>query len=102
MAWFFAIDENELNEGERKPLLVEGEKLLLLRQEGGFYAISNKCPHMDCPLSKGTLEGFVIKCPCHDWLFDVRSGEFLSAREIKIPAYDTKVAEGKVYVNMER
>lgn len=102
MAWFFTMDENELGDDEKKLLLVEGEKLLLLRQEGVFYAISNKCPHMDCPFSKGTLEGYVIKCPCHDWRFDIRSGEFLNAREIKVPVYETKVADGKVYVNMER
>lgn len=100
--WFFAIAENELDEGEKKPLLIEGDKLLLLRQGGDFYAISNKCPHMDCPLSKGTLNGYVIQCPCHDWQFDIRSGEFLNAEEIKVPAYETKAADGKIYVNMER
>jgi 3-phenylpropionate/trans-cinnamate dioxygenase ferredoxin subunit len=100
--WFFAIAENELDEGEKKPLLIEGDKLLLLRQEGHFYAISNKCPHMDCPLSKGILNGYVIQCPCHDWQFDIRSGEFLNAEEIKVQAYETKVADGKIYVNMER
>ncbi len=100
--WFFAIAENELDEGEKKPLLIEGDKLLLLRQGGEFYAISNKCPHMDCPLSKGTLNGYVIQCPCHDWQFDICSGEFLDAEEIKVPAYETKVADGKIYVNMER
>lgn len=100
--WFFAINESELNEGDKKPLLMEGNKILLLRQEGGFYAISNKCPHMECPLSKGDLEGYVIKCPCHDWRFDIRSGEFLDAKEITVSAYETKVDDGKVYINLER
>jgi 3-phenylpropionate/trans-cinnamate dioxygenase ferredoxin subunit len=101
-SWFFAINESELDEGEKKPLLLEGDKILLLRQGGGLYAISNKCPHMDCPLSKGTLNGYVIQCPCHDWQFDIRSGEFLNAGEIKVRAYETRVTDGKVYVNMER
>jgi 3-phenylpropionate/trans-cinnamate dioxygenase ferredoxin subunit len=100
--WFFAINESDLDDGEKKPVSMEGNKILLVRQAGGFYAISNKCPHMDCPLSKGILNEYAIQCPCHDWRFDIRSGEFLDAGEIKVPAYETKVDDGKVYVNLER
>ncbi|MDW7730813.1 MAG: Rieske (2Fe-2S) protein [Methanolobus sp.] len=100
-SWVFAIDENELDDGEKKPLLLESNAILLVRKDGDFYAMSNKCPHMGCPFSKGTLEGFIIKCPCHDWKFDIRSGEFLAASEIKTPVYDTKVSDGQVFVKME-
>jgi len=100
-SWIFAINENELNDGENKPLLLEGTAILLARQEGNFYAMSNKCPHMGCPFSKGTMEGFIVKCPCHDWEFDIRNGEFLTASEIKNHVYDTKISEGQVFVNME-
>ncbi|MBN2109745.1 MAG: Rieske (2Fe-2S) protein [Methanosarcinaceae archaeon] len=101
LPWVFAINENELADGEKKLLLLEDKTILLVRQEGNYYAMSNKCPHMGCPLSKGNLEGFIIKCPCHDWKFDVRSGEFLAAPEIKAPVYDTDISEGKVFVKMD-
>ncbi|MBN2487441.1 MAG: Rieske (2Fe-2S) protein [Methanosarcinaceae archaeon] len=99
-SWFYAIGENELIDGGKMPLSLEGNKILLIRQEGVFYAISNKCPHMGCPLSRGILDGHVIKCPCHDWQFDIRDGEFLSAREIKIPVFGTKVSDGRVFVKI--
>ncbi|WP_407355470.1 Rieske (2Fe-2S) protein [Methanolobus sp. WCC5] len=99
--WILAIKENELADGDKKALLLEGNKVLVLRIDGDFYAMSNKCPHMQCPLSKGTLEGYVIKCPCHDWKFDIRNGEFLDATEIKVPIYETSLMEGSVFVNME-
>lgn len=98
--WIFAIKEDELADGDKKALLLEGNKVLLLRKAGAFFAISNKCPHMECPLSKGTLDDHVIKCPCHDWRFDIRSGEFLDAKEIRVPVYETKVMEGSVFVNL--
>lgn len=99
--WILAIREDELPDGEKTALLLEGNKVLLLRKEGVFFAISNKCPHMECPLSKGTLEDYVIKCGCHDWKFDIRNGEFLDAIEIKVPVYETKVMDGSVFVNLE-
>jgi len=99
--WILAIQEDELHEGEKKALLLEGNKVLLLRKENTFFAMSNKCPHMGCPLSKGTLEEYVIKCPCHDWRFDIRSGEFVDAKEIRLPVYETKIVDGSVFINME-
>lgn len=98
--WIMAIKEDELPEGEKTALLLEGNKVLLLKKEGVFFAMSNKCPHMECPLSKGTLEQYLIVCPCHDWKFDIRNGEFLNAKEIKVPVYKTKVEDGSVFVNM--
>ncbi|WP_406660658.1 Rieske (2Fe-2S) protein [Methanolobus sp. ZRKC3] len=100
-SWIFVIDANELADGEKKPVLVEDNKILLIKTDGVFYAMSNKCPHMGCPLSKGVLEGSVITCSCHDWQFDVKSGQFLTAKEIKVPVYDTKVSDNKLFVNLE-
>ena len=56
---------------------------------------------MECLLSKGTLEGYTVKCPCHDWKFDIRTGEFVTAKEIIIPVYQTKTSEGNIYVNIK-
>ncbi|WP_342304062.1 Rieske (2Fe-2S) protein [Methanolobus sp. ZRKC5] len=98
--WIFAIKEDELADDEKKALLLEDDKVLLIRKDGLFFAISNKCPHMECPLSKGTLEQYILKCPCHDWRFDIRSGEFLDAKEIRVSVYETKLMDGGVFVNM--
>ncbi|WMW26056.1 Rieske (2Fe-2S) protein [Methanolobus sediminis] len=100
--WIFAIKKDDLGNGEKKPLLIEGNKLLVLRIDDDFFAMSNKCPHMECPLSKGTLEEYVIKCPCHDWRFDVREGKFLDAEEIRVPIYETRIMEEGVFVNLRK
>jgi nitrite reductase/ring-hydroxylating ferredoxin subunit len=51
-------------------------------------------------LAEGTLEGYTITCLCHDWRFDVRTGEFLYAKEIKIPKYELKRSEGRIFVKI--
>jgi nitrite reductase/ring-hydroxylating ferredoxin subunit len=99
--WVFAINVDEMVDSEKKPIVIEGNKLLLIKLGGQFYALSNKCPHMGCPLSKGVLEGSAIKCPCHDWEFDIKTGQFLAAKEIAVATYDTKVLEKKLFVNLE-
>lgn len=97
----FAIDMDDMVDGQMKPIALNGKKLLFIRLEGIFYSMSNKCPHMGCPLSKGTLKDDIIKCSCHDWQFNIKTGQFIAAKEITVAVYDTKVSENKVFVNLE-
>ncbi|MGB3906977.1 MAG: Rieske (2Fe-2S) protein [Methanomethylovorans sp.] len=99
--WVYALELAELADGEKKALVIGGQRIALIRKANEIFAISNKCVHMDCPLSRGELEGYIIKCPCHDWRFDIRSGEFLDAREIKVSVYELKLSDGKIYLKME-
>ncbi len=52
----------------------DGEKVAVAKVEGTFYAITDRCPHLGCSLSKGTLEGTTVTCPCHGSQFDIRDG----------------------------
>ncbi|WP_370572736.1 Rieske (2Fe-2S) protein [Methanomethylovorans sp.] len=99
--WVYALEEAELTDGEKKALVIDGQRIAVIKKSNALFAISNKCVHMECPLSKGELEGYVIKCPCHDWRFDIRTGEFLDATELTIPTYQLKVSDGKIFLKMQ-
>jgi 3-phenylpropionate/trans-cinnamate dioxygenase ferredoxin subunit len=66
---------DELKDGGKKKVSVEGQEILLARVGNSYYAVSNHCPHMGGDLSAGTLEGTVITCPRHGSQFDVRDGK---------------------------
>ena len=74
--------------------------------DGEFYALRNRCPHMDGPLcSAGTItgtsrarvradgvpevewerDGEIIACPWHRWEFEIRTGRtvFPSRRRVR-------------------
>ena len=94
------MDADRLGESEMAVVFPYGIPVLLVRKSGNVYAVSNKCAHLGCTLSRGTLVGLTVKCPCHDWMFDLRTGEFISAGEIRIPAYRSKVEGNKILVNL--
>ena len=100
-SWNFAIQAAELQ--ENSPILVapKGLPVLLIKEDGQIYALSNKCAHMGCGLEAGVVSDGTIQCPCHDWRYDLRTGEFLTAREIKVPIYELKIADGKIYINIQ-
>ena len=99
--WIFAAEESRLREGSLHPVFPKGLAILLIKKEGRVYAVSNKCAHMACGLSAGALKEYAVQCPCHDWRFDIRTGEFLNAREIKIPTYRLRAEGGKIFIHIE-
>lgn len=95
------LAEKELRNGTMKVVSVEGTPILFIRQEGKIFVINNRCPHMACGFSGGTLDGLVIVCPCHDWRFDLKTGEYEVEPSIKLTKYDWKIASGKIWVKLE-
>ena len=95
------LDEKELGEGKMNLVTVEGTPVLLIKQNGQIFAIDNRCPHMSCGFSGGTLDGLVIVCPCHDWRFSLETGEYEIEPFFKLTKYDWKVKSGKIWVKLE-
>jgi nitrite reductase/ring-hydroxylating ferredoxin subunit len=82
------LDEKELKEGEMKLISVEGISVFFIKQSGNIYVIDNRCPQMGCGFSGGTLDGFVIVCPCHDWRFNLETGEYEEDPSTKLIMYE--------------
>jgi len=100
--WIVVSDDVELAEGSMLPVYPLGINILLARVDGSVYALSGKCPHMACPLYSGTLVGDILTCPCHDWRFNIRTGEFLDAAELRLESYQTKLENGKLFVMLTK
>jgi nitrite reductase/ring-hydroxylating ferredoxin subunit len=99
--WIKVADQSKLHEGGSLPVYPRGVGLLLVKVDGSPYAIANRCAHMACSLEAGSLDAFVLTCPCHDWRFDVRSGVFTDAPEISIATYPVRIDGGDVLVDLE-
>jgi nitrite reductase/ring-hydroxylating ferredoxin subunit len=95
------LDEKELQEGKMKRLSIEGTPVLLIKQQGKIFAIDNRCPHQGCGFSGGTLDGLVIVCPCHDWRFNLETGEYEEEPSMKLTKFDWKVELGKIWVKLQ-
>ncbi len=98
--WTDVMAEGQLQEGVMTVVFPYGVPVLLVKRGDKVYAVSNRCAHMGCTLSRGTLGGFVVECPCHEWTFDVRTGRFMTAPEIGIPTYECKTEHGRIFVKI--
>lgn len=96
LSWIRVLSETDLPEGKAVRAGAAAFQLVLARVRGEVYALENICPHLGCPLHRGKLEGYNLICPCHDWTFDIRTGEFTAAREIKIRVFPVKLEAGSI------
>lgn len=91
----------ELPNGARKLIEVDGRPLAVLNIAGSFYCIADVCSHDDGPVAEGELHDFEIECPRHGAHFDVRTGKVLTFPAIvDIPAYPVRVEGGDVLVGL--
>ncbi len=95
-----SIKESKLKDGQMLAVWVKGNSILLAKVEGQIFAVSNKCPHMNCQLQGGILNGFIVMCPCHGWKFDLRNGQYLEIPEVTLTTYRCIVQNGKIYVEI--
>jgi 3-phenylpropionate/trans-cinnamate dioxygenase ferredoxin subunit len=65
----------EIKVGERQLIEIDGGRIILLRLDDGFYAISEKCTHENVSLSDGIIDNGEIECSKHGARFDIKSGD---------------------------
>jgi nitrite reductase/ring-hydroxylating ferredoxin subunit len=63
----------------------------------GWVAFDPWCPHAECPLTDGWLEGTAVRCACHGGLFDLETGVALSGpTHDPLRLFPTRVVEGRL------
>jgi nitrite reductase/ring-hydroxylating ferredoxin subunit/multimeric flavodoxin WrbA len=97
-------DVGNVEDLKTKPLrhvLCGTTPIALTYKDGTFSAISGVCNHVGGPLGEGRLDGDYVVCPWHYWKFHHRTGHGEAGYEQdQVPAYPTKVENGRVYVDL--
>jgi toluene monooxygenase system ferredoxin subunit len=92
--------ESELWIGEMRGVVVRGERLLVVRGDGGVCVFRDRCPHQGYPLSEGTLSEGVLTCRVHRHRFDAATGAGINPRHPCLSALSARVDAGHVVVDL--
>jgi 3-phenylpropionate/trans-cinnamate dioxygenase ferredoxin subunit len=95
------LDSKELEEGKMKAVRAEGKPVLFIKQRGKIYVIDDRCPHMGCKFSGGSIDGDIVVCPCHEWRFNLITGEYEEDANYALTTYPFKVLDGKIWVKVD-
>jgi len=59
-------------------MLLNGKEIMIVNLDGKFYALNDRCGHMNALLSMGNVKDNILTCPFHGARFDVTSGRKVS------------------------
>jgi nitrite reductase/ring-hydroxylating ferredoxin subunit len=101
MGFVRVASAKDLKAGEMMTAEAGGKEICVANVGGKFYAIGNRCTHMGCLLSDGTLSGETVTCPCHGSTFNVLTGAVVKGPAGKSePVYEAKVEKDQVLVDV--
>lgn len=83
------------------PVEVAGEAVLLVHQDGQFYALADRCTHREYPLHTGELLGGAVKCEWHGAKFNLETGKGTIPAIKKVRLYGVKLEDDRVYVSVQ-
>ncbi len=92
---------DELKDGEKLGFDIDGQRVLLARVSGTYYAIGGVCTHERAFLDEGAIVDNVVYCPLHYSSFDLRTGCVLGPPADKpSPTFGVRVENGSVLVSV--
>jgi 3-phenylpropionate/trans-cinnamate dioxygenase ferredoxin subunit len=101
MAWTRAAGVAELKERHVMDSMIGQEEIALYWVDNAAYATANICTHAFARLSDGYLDGDCIECPIHQALFNVKTGEALTApASTAVKIYPCRIEDDDVLVDV--
>jgi len=86
--------------GARTVSVAGGDEIALFRTGGErVFALVNKCPHKNGPLSQGIVHGTAVTCPLHNWRISLETGQALGEDRGCTPTVLVKVDAGRVLIS---
>ncbi|ARW16955.1 aromatic ring-hydroxylating oxygenase subunit alpha [Komagataeibacter europaeus] len=103
--WYPVAWSADLKRDKTLAVSYAGTPIVLVRpDEGSVFALYDRCPHRQVPLSKGTVNGQTVRCCYHGWAFG-RSGRCIDVPYLgkgKLPngvrTFPVREAGGLIFV----
>ncbi len=78
----------------------QGDIALFRTGADKVFALRDRCPHKQGPLSQGIVHGNSVTCPLHGWEIDLASGEALPPDVGCTNTFATRVDNGVVMIKL--
>ncbi|MCM3403189.1 Rieske (2Fe-2S) protein [Cytobacillus oceanisediminis] len=109
---------SELPIGSHKVVKVGSIEIGIFNVENEFYALKSVCPHQQASLCKGVVDGTnlhsdahqyifgrdgeILRCPWHNWEFDIKTGCALFDNSLKVASYKVTQDGDNLVLHMKK
>ncbi len=88
-------------QGARVVETAKGDIGIFRTKDDEIFALRDRCPHKNGPLSQGIVHGKRVTCPLHNWNIELESGEVVAPDVGCAAKFPTKIEDGVVFLSLE-
>lgn len=66
-----------------------------------IFALDDRCPHKNGPLSQGIVHGRTVTCPLHNWVISLEKGTAEGADEGQVRTFGVRVDNGRILIDAD-
>ena len=70
-------------------------------EDDAIFALDDRCPHKNGPLSQGIVHGASVTCPLHNWVISLETGKALGADEGGVRTIPVRNLDGRLSIALE-
>lgn len=90
----------EIPEGGRKIVEIDGLTIGVFHHKGGWYALLNRCLHRGGPVATGKIMDDSIVCPWHGYTYNITTGRLLLDPTAKLETYPVSIVDDQVILRV--
>jgi nitrite reductase (NADH) small subunit len=107
---------SEIPAGQHKLVNIGNIEIGIYNIRDEFFALKSVCPHQRASLCKGVVtgtnlpsqvgkyiygrEGEIVRCPWHNWEFDIKTGKALCDQQLRVATYKVSREGDELFVQM--
>jgi toluene monooxygenase system ferredoxin subunit len=100
MSFCKAATLDDVWRGEKIGVVVEKRPVLLVNVEGKVCAFEDRCRHKGITLSSGKLDGHVLTCAVHGWIYDARTGAGINPESVALVRFPVRIEGNDILVDV--
>jgi nitrite reductase (NADH) small subunit len=87
-------------QGSRVVETPKGNIAVFRTQGDEVFALNDRCPHKQGPLSQGIVHGKRVACPLHNWVIELESGQAVAPDHGCVRRFPVRVQGGRVELSL--
>lgn len=76
-----------------------GDIAIFRSSANDVFALHDKCPHKQGPLSQGIVHGRQVTCPLHGWKIELESGQAVAPDTGCTKSFAVKLENGEIWLS---
>ncbi|MEM9733830.1 MAG: nitrite reductase small subunit NirD [Pseudomonadota bacterium] len=77
--------------GSRRVIIGDLKLAIFRTSDDNIFALEDRCPHKNGPLSQGIIHDGCVTCPLHNWVIALDTGQAQGADEGQVQTFPMRV-----------